>query len=250
MWAINDKALAKFKGILEVRPFGSTSAFERLASVRWLIANIDTTNVIDIKADDTGSVFKVTDVQASIEAELLENANRDILALLFTGTTSNVAGSATPVTWEALGTGWVVGTPIKLANANWNGTIVTSITIKEDAVALVADTDYKAYVSNGDTYILPLTTQTWVLTADYTYTPNASEDISISVDSTEVKAFEVKITATDNGKVRTINLSKASFSSTYGLTFADVVEAGDITGATVTFTADKGSTVVFHDEIL
>lgn len=250
MAAINDKALAKFKGILEVRPYGSTGAFERLASVRGLVANLDTTNVIDIKADDTGSVFKITDVQASIEAELLENADRDVLALLFTWNTSNIAWVSTNVVWEALGTGWTVATPIKLAKKNWDNTIVTTITIKEDWVALVSGTDYKAYVSNGDTYILPLTAQTWVITADYTYLPNASEDITITIDSTEVKSFEVKITAIDNWKMRIITRSKASFSSTYWLTFTDVIASGDITWATITFTADKGSTVLFHNEIL
>lgn len=256
MGALNSNELAKFKWILEVRPAGSTWAFTRLASVRWLVANIDTTNVIDVKADDTGSVFKVVDTQATIEAELLENMWRDTLALLFTGTTSDVAWTPVVVTNEAHWTGWTVWVPFKLNNKNWANTQVTITTIKAAAVTLVDWTDYDTYVwdgTNGDlgfTYIIPLTAQTLAITANYTYTPNASENITIAIDSVEVKWFEVKITATSNGKTRITRLTNAAFSSTYGMSYADIVEAWDITGSTLTFTANKGSELVYEDQIV
>lgn len=256
MSAINPNELAKFKWILEVRPAGTTWAFTRLASVRWLVANIDTTNIIDVKADDTGSVFKVVDTQATIEAELLENMWRDTLALLFTGTTSDVAWTPVVVTNEAHGTWWTVWIPFKLNNKNWANTQVTITTIKANSTTLADWTDYDTYVwdgTNGDlgyTYIVPLTAQTLAITANYTYTPNASENITIAIDSVEVKSFEVKITATSGGKVRTTNLSNAAFSSAYGMSYADIVEQWDITWATLTFTANKWSTLVYSDEIL
>ena len=93
MAAINENDLAKFKGLLYIRPQGTLGAYTRLASVRGLVSNIDTTSIIDVKADDTGSVFKVTDVKASIEAELLENMGRDVLGMLFTGTSTNTAAA-------------------------------------------------------------------------------------------------------------------------------------------------------------
>lgn len=256
MAALNPNDLAKFKGLLYVRPTGDTGAFTRLASVRGLVANIDTTNVVEVRADDTGVVYKATDVQATVEAELLENMDRDLLTLLFTGTASDVAGVATPVVGEDLGTGWTVWQPIKLANKNWDNTQVASITVYENAVGLVDGTDYDTYVwdgINGElgyTYIVPLAAKTLAITADYTYTPNASEDISINLDTTEVKNFEVKIVSTSNGKDRTTILSDAAFTAPYGMNYADVFEAGDITGATLTFTWNKGSTLTYSNEIL
>lgn len=78
---------------------------------------------------------------------------------------------ATNVTAEALGTGWVVWNPIRLKNKNWDNTIVTSIVINADGVALLAGTDYDSYIYDGYTFILPKTAQTGVLDGDYTYTP-------------------------------------------------------------------------------
>ena len=251
MAAINENSLAKFTGILEVRTAGTTGNFTRLASVRWLISNIDTTNIVDIKADDTGSVFKVTDVKATVEAELLEVFDRDTLKLLFNGTTSDVAAAPISVTGEDKGTGWTVWTPIKLSNKNGDETEVANIVIKADGTALTLDTDYAVFVDeDGYTNITPLTAQTGAITADYDYTPTASENITINIDSAVVNNFEVKITSTDNGKDRTITLSSASFVSTYGLSFVDVVEAGDITWATLTFEGNKGSTLTYVDEII
>lgn len=251
MSAINPNDLAKFKGILEVRPAGTSGAYTRLASVRGLVGNIDTSEVIDVKADDTGSVFKVANTQATVEAELLENMGRDVLALLFTGTNVDVAGSATPVVAEAMGTTLGAGTIYTFLNKNGAGTQVASISLADTGGALVLNTDYTLGVNaDGYTYAVILVATTGATTCSYTYTPNASEKITISVDSTAVKSFDVKITAVDSGKNRIINLTSAAFTSTYGMNFADVVEQGDITGATLTFTADKGSNFIYTNEIL
>ena len=84
--------------------------------------------------------------------------------------------TATNVTWEDLGTGWVVWTPIRLKNKNGDNTIVTNIVINADWTALVAWTDYDTYVHAGYTFVLPKTAQTGVLTGDYTYTPLARKE--------------------------------------------------------------------------
>ena len=71
---------------------------------------------------------------------------------------STVDGTEQTPTGEAHGIGWVVGEPFKLNNKNGDGTIATAITVKEDGSALTDSTDYEAYVHDGETYILPLTT--------------------------------------------------------------------------------------------
>jgi hypothetical protein len=106
---------------------------------------------------------------------------------------------------------------------------------------------------NGDlgyTYITPKTARTLALTADYSYTPNSTEKYLTSNDTQELKNFELKITATSAGKDRIITTSSATLASTYGLSFTDVVEAGDITGATLTFTSNKGSVTEYSNRIL
>lgn len=258
MWAINPLELPKFVGILEVRPAWSTGVFTRLACVRWLVATVDTSaNTVEVNADDCGTVFSGNRPAITIEAELLEDMGTDTIELLLGWLNRvDVAGTPTAITGEALGTGWVVWTPIKLANKNGDDTIVASIVIDADAVALVAWTDYNTYVGdgiNGDlgyTYIVPLTVQTGVLDADYSYTPNASEQVEIDSSFTENSLFEVKITASNDGKDRTINLTPARFEAPYNMNFLDVVEAGDITGATLTFIGEKDSKLTYKNDII
>lgn len=120
---------------------------------------------------------KVKIDEAVFSANLYEIVLENLQAIDGISTYTTVDGSATPVTGEALGTGWTVDQPIKLANKNGDNTEVASIVIDADAVALVLDTDYRVYVgSDGYTYIYPLTAQTGVLDADYTYTPLASKE--------------------------------------------------------------------------
>ena len=96
----------------------------------------------------------------------------------------DVAGTPVAVTGEALGTGWTVGQPIKLANKNGANTIVASITIDAGGSPLVDGTNYNTYVGDGSngtlgyTYIVPITANALVLDADYTYTPNESTTLA------------------------------------------------------------------------
>lgn len=258
MAAINSKDLAKYTGILEVRESGSAGAFTRLASVTGLTANIDTTNIVDIKADDTGSVLKVTDVQSTITATLLESMGRDTLSLLFTGVSADVAGvlvSGATQTIASGGTAFNAVTPIENQNGDASAIVINSVTGATDG-ALVADTDYVLAQDIDGSYGVVIldsatvTTMAQDFTIDYDYTPNASEDISIDIDSSEVKNFEVKVTATDGANDRVITLSSAAFTATYGMSFQDVIEAGAIAGSDVTFTGNKGSVFNYSNAIL
>lgn len=258
MTAINPNDLPKFIWILEVRTSGSTWAYTRLASVRDLTANVDTSaNVVEVNADDTGTVLSGNRPVNSITCTLLENMSADVIELLLWGTNrTNTAATPVAVTWEALGTGWTVWTPIKLANKNGDNTIVTSITIDADATPLVAGTDYNTYVwdgLNGDlgyTYIVPVTAQAGVLDADYTYTPNAKESVEVESVFQSNTLLDVKITATSDGKDRILTLNPARLETSYWMSFLDVVEAGDLTWADLTFTWEKWATLKYDNEIL
>ena len=251
MAAINPNDLAKFTGILEVRPAWTSWSFSRLASVRWLVANLDTSNVVEINADDTWTVLKVTNQITTIETELLEVFWRDTLALLFNWTPTDVTATPVAITWEAVWDTLAAWSIYTLANKNGANTQVASITVSDTGWALVLNTDYTVWVdANWYTYIVILVATTGATTVDYTYTPNATENFTTENDTQELKNFELKITATDSGKDRTITVSSATLTSTYWLSFADVIEAGDITGASLTFTSNKGSTTSYSNEIL
>lgn len=141
-------------------------------------ANLNVTkSIIEVVMDNAKMPPKVKIDEAVFSANLYEIVLENLQAIDGISTYTTVDGSATPVTGEALGTGWTVDQPIKLANKNGDNTEVASIVIDADAVALVLDTDYRVYVgSDGYTYIYPLTAQTGVLDADYTYTPLASKE--------------------------------------------------------------------------
>jgi len=80
------------------------------------------------------------------------------------------------ITWEALWTGWTKDVPIKLANKNWDNSKVTNIVIDAWGTPIDVDVDFSAFIDwEGYTWINPITAQSWVLDADYDYTPNASK---------------------------------------------------------------------------
>ena len=247
MAAINPNDLAKFTWILEIRPAWTSWAYSRLASVRWLVANLDTSNVVEVNADDTWTVLKVTNQITTIETELLEVYGRDTLALLFNWTSTDVAWTPVTVQLKDLWTGWTVDNPIKLVK----NIEVWTIEVHADWTTLTLDTDYRVYVwDDGYAYIYPITEQTWVLTANYIFTLNEREEFITQNDTQQLKDYELKITATSDGKDRTITVSSATLSSTYGMSFQDVVENGNITGASLTFTSNKWSFTKYYNEII
>jgi len=120
--------------------------------------------------------------------------------------------SATPIniTGEALWTWWTVDEPIALANSNGDGTEVSSIVIDENGSPLVLNTDYRVYVKTGITYILPLTAQTGVLDADYTYTPNDSKTAEFGDSDRTLNLNKFRFVNTnEDGKTFTVEFYKA-----------------------------------------
>lgn len=260
MTAVNPNDLSKFSGILEIRPAGSTGIWTRLPSVRALTTTINDTNVVEVKADDTGTVYKATDRTASISLELLENSNRDNLKLLFGWTSTDVAWTLVSGATQVVASwSWAYNKFIKVENQNGDGSALTinSVTGATDG-ALVADTDY--YVgqnADGDYGIfiidsVTVTTTAQDVTIDYDYTPNASEDLELDLKTIELNNFEVRVTATENGSSRSRKtiISSATLNSEYSITYQDVIEAGDITGSTLTFESNKGATYTYKNEIL
>lgn len=264
MGAINSNDLSKFVGILEVAPIASPSAFVRLASVRGLISNLDNTvNAVDIKADDTGTVFKGFLPEGRIEGSFLENANRDILKLLMGGSESSVAGVLVAGASQVIASPFIANNFYEITNQNGSGAIivVNSVTGSVDG-ALVANDDYHlvldpdtgkyGIVLNTVAGGVTITTLAQTITINYDYTPNASESVAFAISFTESPRLVVRITATDTTglKTRKITIDDATFEGIYGMEFLDVVEAGDLTGTSFTFKASKGATVTYYNEIL
>lgn len=190
-------------------------------------------NVIDLRAHN-GKLpprKKVESVKAS--ASLWELFLDNIQKIDSHGTLENIAASPIAITGEALGTGWTVGQPIKLANKNGANTEVSSIVIDADASALSSGTDYDTYVADGTngetgyTYIVPLTSQSGVLDADYSYTPNTTKKITWSDITKLISLYELKMVNTDeNGKTLTVTIPQgySSANMTWGFVSDDAVD--------------------------
>lgn len=151
-----------------------------------------------------------------------------------------VAWTPTAVTWEALGTWWTVWTPIKLDNKNWDNTEVASIIIDADWTPLVLNTDYSVFVdSEWYTNITPLTAQAWVLDADYSYTPNATEYQTVEHWNNVIPTLIVKIVTCPDAdwKTNTYYLVKSSPDWEFLTTFINPARAWDLPGSPVSFTS-------------
>ncbi|MES2395076.1 MAG: hypothetical protein V4549_03695 [Bacteroidota bacterium] len=259
MGAINPNALSKFVGILEVAPQASPGSLVRIASVRGLVANFDNTaNQVDIKADDTGTVFKGFLPEVRIEGSFLENVVRDLMQLLLGGTPGDVAASIVNNHVQTVAQdAWDYGTFLAFDHQNGDGTApnLDSVTGSTDGL-LTIDVDYTITSVNGIWGIVMIagtniTVITQSLAVQIDYTPNAAENITIPVTFTESPRLYLKITATDaNGDDRIIILDDCTFEGTYGIEFLDVVEAGDLKGTDFVFKASKGSNFILQNEIL
>lgn len=164
-------------------------------------------NADGIKKYSDGNVFSFTAKLCEINWDNIQVMNDGQVSIV------NNAGTLQTVTDEAHGTGWTVGQPIRLTFKNGNNTQVGAIVVEEDNIALVLNTDYRIYVSDGTngvagyTYIIPLTAQTGAITVSYTYTPNASKTVSFNPQGAKVGKY-MRITNTDqNGKTMVMTLS-------------------------------------------
>lgn len=175
--------------------------FTRLFWVQWLEIMQDfKAKVASIKWEECDyQESKYSEPQLNCKFDYLENLDLSALAIATGNTKLAVVSSPTTVTAEAHWTWWTIAQPFKLTNKNGANTIVSSIVVKANAVALVLNTDYRTYVwngTNGDlgyTYIVPLTAQTLAITVDYSYTPNASEYMSEQIITKSMPQLVIKI---------------------------------------------------------
>jgi len=207
----------------------------------------------EIKFDNAEALKKyVNGKKVKVSFELCE-INLTNLAKLDKGlvTLTPVAGSATPVTAEALGTGWTQGQPIKLLNKNGANTVVGSIVVKSGgSTTLALNTDYRVYVGSGAngvlgaTYIVPITAQAGVLTADYSYTPNASKKLTFAESGTKTDVVMRLSNTDENSKVFKIDIEKGSNFAPQVITFAGD-DADDVASMPIEF---QGEIVEITDE--
>jgi hypothetical protein len=211
------KADAIKKGSVKIQVGDSFSALTDIGAIRdpqmTLMVepqNIEFDNVDDLRQFAEGDKVQFSFLLAEINLTNLSKFDKGLVNL------TSIAGSATPVTAEAKGTGWTQGQPIKLNNKNGANTIVGSIVVKSGVTTLTLNTDYRTYVgdgSNGElgaTYIVPITTNAGVITVDYSYTPNASKKITFTKTGTKT-LIVARITNTDaNGKVFKIDIQNVT----------------------------------------
>lgn len=218
------------------------NSVKRSESIRmWSgILKIDWVDVWALEASSLEATFLVSEIKFAnakmpprkkldefiFNATIVELYLDNLAKIDWVGQLSNTAWASTPITNEAKGTGWVVGRPFKLNNKNGANTIVSSIVIKAGWSSLTAGTNYNSYVwdwINGDlwfTYIVPLTSNALVITADYNYTPNVSKKITYDDIIRLLSFYEVEFYNYDsNGKKFGIKIPKWYSSSNLSFEF-------------------------------
>lgn len=177
-------------------------------------------NVDDLSKFVLGKKVKITFDLAEINFDNMAILDGGIINL------SVVASTPVAVTAEAKGTGWTIANPIRLNNKNGANTIVSSIVVKENAVALVLNTDYKTYVGDGVngtlgyTYIVPLTARTLAITVDYSYTPNASKKLTFNDSGTKTLKYMRLVNTDENGKEFRIDIGEGTNFAPMSVDFA------------------------------
>lgn len=239
------------KGAVKVEIGDSFSALVDIGALRKPVITslaenqaIKFDNVEDLKKFVNGKKCQMTFDLCEINLTNLAKMDAGLVTL------STVAGSAVPVTGEAKGTGWVVGKPIKLNNKNGANTQVASIVIKANGTPLVLTTNYHVFVADGTngelgyTYITPVTANALVITADYSYTPNASKKIVFNDMGTKTLKV-MRISNTDeNGKLFKIDIENATNFAPIAMTFAGDDE-DDVAVLPISF---QGDFVEVYDE--
>ena len=205
---------------------------------------IEFDNVDPLKKFVKGKRVQVAFDLAEINLENIAELNGGLFTL------STVAASPVAVEDEALGTGWTQGQPIKLANKNGANTVVGSIVINADGSPLTLNTNYRVYVgdgSNGElgaTYIVPITTSSAVITADYSYTPNASKKLVFAESGTSVLKKMRIVNEDADGKEFRMDIEEGVNITPVSIDFAGDAE-DDVAILPVTF---EGNLVEWVDE--
>jgi len=204
-----------------------------------------------VKADNCGKweIYASATLTPRLEWTWLEVDNVDNLAFMTGLNVQNVAWTPVAVTAEAHGTWWIVWVPFRLNNRNWDNTVVASIAVKENAIALILNTDYSVFVwdwSNGDlwfTYITPLTAQTLAITVDYTFTPSVTQYLGYEVKAREIPytLFKVISCPNENGEYNTYYFKKAKLNAEIQQALTNL-DRNELAWSSMSFTWVTGST--------
>lgn len=177
-------------------------------------------NVADLSKFVLGKRIQITFDLAEIKFDNMAVLDGGILNL------TTVANSPVAVTNESHGTGWVVGKPIKLNNKNGDKTIVASIVVKGGGSTLALTTNYVTYVGDGTngelgyTYIVPVTANATAITADYSYTPNASKKLTFNDSGTKTLKYMRLVNTDENGKEFRIDIENGTNFAPISVDFA------------------------------
>lgn len=206
-------------------------------------------NMVQIRAHNGYLPVKKKLESIQFTAELYEVHLPIIQEIDSHGVLTNVAASPVNVTDEDLGTDLTDGTPVKIANANGNGTAVTSVSVTAGGSAF---TDFEIFVQDGDSYLLPTANATGAILISYTYTPNASRKITFSDVAKLVSYYEVKFENTDeNGKKFSITIPKGYASGNMALNFVSddaVDETMKVPVELTAFPTATGEMLIIEDE--
>ncbi len=215
---------------IEMRAYGSTGAYTDLG----LASGIEFTETIEpaeLKADNASPIIvDLLEHSATVKFDMLEQDLAKIYALRGgvggLDTYDTQAASAVSVTDELhvlTGTAPAGLVAVPLNYKNGDGTIVTSITVKDAAgTSAVLGTDYTLSLgSDGYTYIARVTGSTVITDGDtakvsYSYTPLANKSLSSGGKST-IGYLDIKLTNLKNiqgiDKSKTITVYKCQIQS-------------------------------------
>jgi hypothetical protein len=276
MAATNAKALQTVPAIIEVAAYpaaGITNLLANNSNAQAVITDIETKilswsrlasvtdlaitrnvaeGMVEAETDDNATVFRGARPSVTVSGNWFEEGNLDSLQVLLGEAYTAVAASPVAVTNEAKGTGWTQGTPIRLNNKNGANTIVSSIVIKENAVTLALNTDYRTYVGNGSngdlgfTYIVPVSARTLAITADYSYTPTATRYTGLDTTFREMPRLVSRITtlADSDGKIDVHYVVDAGSTGDVVKNLVDSVRAGEVKSTPFEITVNKGGFLV------
>lgn len=187
--------------------------------------SIEFDNVDDLRQFAEGDKAELAFTLCEINYENIALFDKGIINL------EDIAGSATPVTAEAHGTGWDIGVPFGLNNKNGDNSEVSSIVVKAGVTTLDIDDDYVVYVGDGSngtlgvTYIVPVSAQAAAITVGYSYTPNASKRVTFNKFGTK-ELVVCRMTNTNaDGKVWKLDMDNVTNVSSSAIDFAGDDEA-------------------------
>ena len=208
-----------------------------------------TANVIEVETDDEGTIYRATEPEVTFSADWYKTGDFEAVAEIVNVDIETVDGTLTTVTDEQLSTsGADQYESFVLEKKNADGTAVTVNDVTADGTSLTEGTDYEVQVNeDGYTELLFIVSQTGTILADYDYTPAESKYMSTEIKTQEIPTLVAKIvSADDDGNINREYLIDAGFEGELIQAYIDPSRAGDLTGSSLEFTANKRGAYIFN----